>query len=86
MLKYADILKIAKDPDDKYHDLRRRFFVDEYTDPGEDLEALPDDLEEKDIESWNTFCENTEKEAMLKELKILKNDLLDKFSFKPNLF
>lgn len=53
MLKYADILKIAKDPEDKYHDLRRRFFVDEYTDPGEDLEALPDDLEEKDIESWN---------------------------------
>lgn len=27
--------------------------------------------------------ENTEKEAMLKELKILKNDLLDIFSFKP---
>ena len=27
--------------------------------------------------------DNTEKEAMLKELKILKNDLLDRFSFKP---
>lgn len=66
----------ADDGKQRANELYSILELDDYFDKHVDVKKL--------LRKASTFNgENTEKEAMLKELKILKNDLLDIFSFKP---
>ena len=60
-MKYRDVLRklAGEDAEDKYHDLRRRYYADEYTDTDE--KSLPDDLEERDIAWYRDHPEYGEK-------------------------